>query len=102
MVGEKAVRSARAALADRLEEPNVVYRGRVKNGVVVLEGRVRLEEGAEVSVRPLRKGRRPARRKKEPPTLYERYKRFIGMANGLPTDFSINHDHYLYRTPKRS
>jgi hypothetical protein len=78
----------------------MVYRGRVKNGVVVLEGRARLEEGAEVSVRPLRKVARAATRKKKLPTLYERLKPFVGKLKGLPPDFSINHDHYLYGTPK--
>ena len=78
----------------------MVYRGRVQDGVVVLEGRVRLKEGTAVSVRPLRTAVRPSRRKKQPPTLYERYKRFIGKANGLPPDASINHDHYLYGAPK--
>lgn len=93
----------------------MVYRGRVQDGVVVLEGRVRLKEGTAVSVRPLRMAARPSRRKpkasikatrdaypprKQPPTLYERYKRFIGKANSLPPDASINHDHYLYGAPK--
>jgi hypothetical protein len=27
---------------------------------------------------------------------------FAGVADDLPTDFSINHDHYLYGTPKRA
>jgi hypothetical protein len=79
----------------------MVYRGQVKNGVVVVKGRVRLEEGAEVTVRPVRKPVRAARKKKRPMTLYEQLKPFIGMANGLPPDMSINHDHYLYGTPKR-
>ena len=83
-----------------LEKQDMVYRGRVQDGVVVLKGRVRLKEGTEVSVRPLRTPARPSRRKKQPPTLYERYKRFIGKANGLPPDASINHDHYLYGAPK--
>jgi hypothetical protein len=78
----------------------MVYRGRVQDGVVVLEGRVRLKEGTAVSVRPLRTAARPSRRQKQPPTLYERYKRFIGKANSLPPDASINHDHYLYGAPK--
>jgi len=85
-----------------LEDPGVVYRGHVKDGVVVLEGAARLKDGTAVSVRPLRKGRRSAPHTKKSPTLYDRYKRFIGMGNGLPTDASINHDHYLYGTPRRS
>lgn len=79
----------------------MVYRGQVKNGVIVVKGRVRLEEGAEVTVRPIRKPARVVRKKKRPMTLYEQLKPFIGMANGLPPDMSINHDHYLYGTPKR-
>jgi len=79
----------------------MVYRGRVKNGMVVLEGSVRLEEGAEVSVRPLRKATRASGRNKKPPTLYERLKSVAGKAKGLPPDASINHDHYLYGMPKR-
>jgi hypothetical protein len=79
----------------------MVYRGRVKNGVVVLEGRARPEEGTKVTVQPVRKAARPSRKKKRLPTLYEQLKPFIGIANGLPRDFSVNHDHYLYGTPKR-
>jgi hypothetical protein len=79
----------------------MVYRGRVKNGVVVLEGRAQLEEGAEVSVRPVRRAARASVRKKQPPTLYERLKSVAGKAKGLPPDASINHDHYLYGMPKR-
>jgi hypothetical protein len=79
----------------------MVYRGRVKNGVVVLERSARLAEGAEVSVRPLRRAARASARKKSPPTLYERLRPFIGQVKGLPPDASINLDHYLYGTPKR-
>jgi hypothetical protein len=79
----------------------MVYRGRVRNGVVVLEGPAKLEDGAEVTVRPVRKAARASRKTKRLPTLYEQLKPFIGMANGLPRDMSVNHDHYLYGTPKR-
>ena len=80
----------------------MVYRGRVKNGVVVMEGSARPEEGAEVSVRPLRKTvRSSVARKKQPATMYDRLKSVIGKARGLPADASINHDHYLYGMPKR-
>ena len=79
----------------------MVYRGRVKNGIVVLEGSARPEEGALVSVRPMRKPRRPVGGKKQAPTLYERLKSVAGKAKGLPPDASINHDRYLYGLPKR-
>ena len=77
------------------------YRGRVKNGVVVLRGPQRPPEGAEVTVHVLA----PA----EPPTspgqaatLYERLQPVIGKAQHLAPDASLNHDHYLYSTPKRT
>ena len=79
----------------------MVYRGRVKNGVVVLEGRARPEDGTRVTVRAVRKAARPSRKKKRPMTLYERLKPLIGKAKGLPPDASINIDHYLYGLPKR-
>ena len=80
----------------------MTYRGKMMNGVVVLEGRRLPPDGAPVSVRVLKApARRPARDRKGLPAMYERYKRFIGMAEGLPADFSINHDHYLYGAPKR-
>jgi hypothetical protein len=79
----------------------MVYRGRVKNGVVVLEGRARPEEGTKVTVHAVRKAARTSRKKNSPLTLYERMRPFIGIAKGLPSDMSINHDHYLYGTPKR-
>lgn len=79
----------------------MVYRGRVKNGVVILNAAGALPEGVEVSVRPLKGKPAASHSKKLQPTPYDRYKRFIGMAQGLPPDFSTNHDHYLYGTPKR-
>ena len=35
------------------------------------------------------------------PSIYERLKDFVGKAEGLPPDMSVNHDHYLYGVPKR-
>ena len=77
----------------------MVYRGRVKNGVVILEQPCSLPEGAEVLVNAtlpehIRSQEQPV------PTLQQRLAPFIGAAEGLPPDLSINHDHYLYGTPK--
>ena len=79
----------------------MTHRGKVKNGIVVLDDPSALPEGAEVSVRAVKAPARKGGVKRRPTTLYERYKRFIGIAQGLPADFSTNHDHYLYGTPKR-
>ena len=43
-----------------IEDTAVVYRGKVRNGVVVLDGKVDLPDGTEVIVRP---ANRPAWRK---------------------------------------
>ena len=80
----------------------MTYRGRVKNGVVVIEKRVRLPEGMAVSIRPLKGPMRPAAKaRKRPPTVYERLKSIVGIVKDLPPDFALNHDHYLYGAPKR-
>jgi hypothetical protein len=85
-----------------LKEAIMTYRGKVKNGVVVLEGPGLLPEGAPVSVRVLKAPpQRTAAGPKRKNTLYEGLKPFIGMGKGLPPDASRNVDHYLYGTPKR-
>lgn len=35
-------------------------------------------------------------------TLYDVLKDFIGKAEGLPEDFSAEHDHYIHGAPKRT
>jgi hypothetical protein len=72
----------------------MTYRGKIKNGAVVLDQPAALPDGVEVEVRPLIQG-------ETIPTLYERWKDFIGIAEGLPSDSSTNHDHYLYGVPKQ-
>lgn len=76
------------------------YKGHIENGAVVLDEPADLPEGTAVSVLPAEKVR-SVRRKKLPPTLYERLKPVIGKAKGLPPDAALNHDHYLYGLPKR-
>ena len=79
----------------------MVYHGRVQNGLVVLDKGAKLEEGLEVSVRPLRRRTPiPKTRKDRIPTLYERFRPLIGIARGLPPDLSTQIDHYAYGTPK--
>ena len=71
----------------------MVYNGRVKGGVVVLDPDVELPEGTEVKVEPvLSTGRR---------TLAEQLGDLIGSIPELPTDMAEQHDHYLHGAPKR-
>ena len=75
----------------------MTLRGHIKNGAVVLDGPVDLPEGTDVEVDV-----RPAAQTDEGPTLYERMKDVIGIAQGLPEDMSENHDHYIHGTPKKT
>ncbi len=60
---------------------------------------------------PSRGGRKPARSKARSskgrgskghsPTILDILRPFIGKIKGLPRDFAVNHDHYLYGVPKR-
>src|SRR4051794_9085251 len=81
------------------------YRGHVANGVVVLEGGASLPDGTPVRVERVKKTpgkkRASAKKRKKGETLSEMLMRFSGTIKGLPPDFSVNHDHYLYGTSKR-
>jgi len=79
----------------------MTYRGRIKNGVVVLEGPAALPEGAEVEVQLVDRPEPRDPDRAPSPTLASRLAPFIGKLEGLPSDLSINHDHYLYGVPKR-
>lgn len=71
----------------------MVYTGRVKQGVIVLDPPVELPEGIQVRVEAVEVS--PQR------TLAERFADVIGAANDLPEDMAENHDHYLHGAPKR-
>jgi hypothetical protein len=84
------------------EDKTMVYRGHVKGGVVVLEPPAVLPEGVEVRVEVVM-----APPEAEGPLLDERGEtlgqklmKYAGRAVGLPEDAAINHDLYLYGTPK--
>ncbi len=72
----------------------MVYRGHIRNGVVVLDQVPGPPEGVEVQVAVV------------PPdsgdsTLGSRLMKFAGRLEGLPSDLARNHDHYLHGAPKR-
>ncbi|MCX7011498.1 MAG: hypothetical protein NTW86_02835 [Candidatus Sumerlaeota bacterium] len=69
------------------------YRGRVKNGVVVLDPPASLPEGSQVSVEPLA----PADLVQ---SLKDGLRRFSGTVEGLPEDLAEHHDHYLHGKPR--
>jgi hypothetical protein len=57
-----------------------------------------LSNSGKKKQKPNSKGRKP---KAKPRTLAERLANVMGKATGLPSDVSVNHDHYLYGVPKR-
>ena len=77
----------------------MTVKGTVKNGNVILDRPGCLLDGTPVSVRLLKAS--AATSKQRMRTLYEGLKPFIGMANGLPPDASMNVEHYLYGGPKQ-
>lgn len=77
----------------------MTYRGKVINGAVVLNGGIRLPEGADVQVQVAAESTAAVA---PPPsgTLAARLLEIAGTIDG-PADLAENHDHYLYGTPKQ-
>jgi hypothetical protein len=78
----------------------MTYRGRVRNGVVVLEDGAALPEGTVVKVEQLEQPPAPPPSAPDGGWAQELLK-LAGIAQGLPADLARNHDHYLYGTPRR-
>ena len=76
----------------------MTYRGKVKNGVIVIDSEANLREGQEVEVVVLEVQHDSAATSDR--TWAEVFKDVIGSAKGFPPDSSQNHDHYLYGTPE--
>mgnify|MGYP000854765644 FL=1 len=74
----------------------MTYKGHIENGVAVLDELVSLQDGTpvliEIAAEDQVKTNKP---------LSERLSSIIGKAQGLPEDAAMNHDHYLYGSPKR-
>ena len=76
----------------------MTYRGKVKEGVVVLDGGIRLADGTEVEVHPVAPRATSANGSD---TLGQRLLRHSGAVKGLPADLARNHDHYIHGTPRK-
>ncbi|HZZ29468.1 MAG TPA: hypothetical protein VFE46_15830 [Pirellulales bacterium] len=82
----------------------MTYKGKVQNGVIQVEGGVRLPEGAEVQIE-LADGVEPTAEKTGEPTIGQKLaalaRKFESLPCDLPDDLAMNHDHYLHGQPKR-
>ena len=81
----------------------MTFRGKIKNGKVLLENPKGLPDGTEVEVRAVKKKKsaQTSKPKSKPRSLADRLRPVIGKAKNLPPDMSVNHDHYLYGLPKQ-
>ena len=77
------------------------YRGHIKNGIVVFDEPADLPEGTEVRVETISTVVNRPESIEHVSTACERLKPLVGVIKDMPSDMSINHDHYLYGTPKR-
>ncbi|MDD2710263.1 MAG: hypothetical protein PHV34_19950 [Verrucomicrobiae bacterium] len=71
----------------------MTYFGKISHGTVLLPSDAALPDGMEVEVQPVEKISKPS--------LGERLKSFIGMADDLPSDLAQNLDHYLHQQDKK-
>lgn len=85
----------------------MVFKGHIKNGVIVLDEARPLPEGASVEVSIIKPNTdldelpTPADEAEGPTSLQSLLLDLAGKAKGLPPDLSVNLDHYLYGTPKQ-
>jgi hypothetical protein len=78
----------------------MVYRGHVRQGLVVLDPTVVLPEGVEVRVEVPETASQTSLDSRED-TPGRRLLKYAGKAVGLPSDAARNHDHYIHGAAKR-
>lgn len=69
----------------------MTYKAHIRNGVAVLDQDVKLPEGSQVLVQPV----------EAPASLADLFGAVAGKGQDLPADGSVQHDHYIYGTPKK-
>jgi hypothetical protein len=79
----------------------MTYRGRVTNGVVVLEPGVCLREGSDVQVEIVQEVPVLTELSQDVQNLRQGLLSFSGVIKEGPSDLARNHDHYLHGTPRR-
>ena len=81
----------------------MTYRAKMENGQVVFQDGIKPAEGVELRVDVVQTASTAQPPPQTKPTLSETLLSLAGMMDDptLPEDGSINHDHYIYGTPKR-
>jgi hypothetical protein len=80
----------------------MTYRGKLQNGIVLLDAPIDLPNGTEVRVEPVSPPNiQPAATKVEGPSWAEVFKDVLGKTEDLPDDLAENHDHYIHGAPKK-
>jgi hypothetical protein len=80
---------------------NMTLHGHVENGAIVFDSPLALPEGVAVEVHVISvDASRETPASSEMPSLLDRMKDFVGTFEGLPSDASVNLDHYFYGSPK--
>lgn len=79
----------------------MICRGRVKDGVVILDPPDALPDGVEVRVEVIPSETEEPLLDENGQTLGQKLMKYAGRAVGLPEDAALNHDHYLDGAPKR-
>ena len=72
--------------------------GRIHDGTVVFNEPVPLAEGTRVRVEPLPP---VVSEPKDQRSLLDQLGDVVGAVDDLPEDLALQHDHYLYGTPKK-
>jgi hypothetical protein len=72
------------------------YKGRVRNGVVVLDEGASLPEDTVVAVQPV-----GCNEPDQGPSWAEVFKDVVGSVDDWPEDMAENHDHYIHGTTKQ-
>ena len=79
----------------------MVYRGHVEKGVVVFDDSAALPDGLEVRIELIGNVEKESLLDEDGLTLGQKLLKHAGKSVGLPADLAVNHDHYLYGTPKK-
>jgi hypothetical protein len=75
----------------------MTLKGHIRNGQIILDEPANLADGTPVRVEV----ETPSAPADTTRSVWDDLLELAGTAEGLPSDFAENHDHYIHGTPKR-